>query len=361
MKTADETNRWVAQVLIKYGRYIRHLTVQWDVVLMATVNPWGGEDMNGVCTRLRTLVVGDIKEYLRERPSLPPGVKSPPMLPIPPFPPTSTTRTGAGMGVGAGVYKFSPPPPPLPFYMRSSIWISRRGIDNHGENIFHRILVGIFWNLVQRNPELTKITFPNIATMDDTASAFVFTNLRAVKNLKELDLTRTHLDMGNLLSSVPQLQRLKGYALTDIYSLEQKHAALRSLDLSPSCAQIHRLLCMMVRCLPGLEELRFKKVTRESSNHHISMMPECPAFPPLRRLFIDEVSELDDKDVALFVGRLPGLLQIQIPTVFAEMEKALWDSCVLLEEVHGDNAFSLDAWKERRAKSVSICGRTDNV
>ncbi|KAG0299619.1 hypothetical protein BGZ97_003616 [Linnemannia gamsii] len=265
------------------------------------------------------------------------------------------------MGVGAGVYKFSPPPPPLPFYMRSSIWISRRGIDNHGENIFHRILVGIFWNLVQRNPELTKITFPNIATMDDTASAFVFTNLRAVKNLKELDLTRTHLDMGNLLSSVPQLQRLKGYALTDIYSLEQKHAALRSLDLSPSCAQIHRLLCMMVRCLPGLEELRFKKVTRESSNHHISMMPECPAFPPLRRLFIDEVSELDDKDVALFVGRLPGLLQIQIPTVFAEMEKALWDSCVLLEEVHGDNAFSLDAWKERRAKSVSICGRTDNV
>ncbi|KAG0378256.1 hypothetical protein BGX24_004397 [Mortierella sp. AD032] len=198
------------------------------------------------------------------------------------------------------------------------------GMSQWYENLEHRQIVKHFWKLIQANAGLVRITLPGMGTMNDLSPAFVFETFASLPRLQELDLMWAVFDIPTILNTVPQLRRLGANSPKGRYSMNQTFVNLLSLDLQTNIRVIHKVVSL------------------------------SPKFLSVKSLQIVNSSRTQDRYAALLVGQLPNLVVIRTPTLFADMQKALWKHCYNLDEIHSVNAWSVDAWRRRRVEDA--CG-----
>ncbi|KAK3841529.1 MAG: hypothetical protein J3R72DRAFT_445055 [Linnemannia gamsii] len=305
----DEIEQWVKTSFEKYGHHIRHLNVHWNVVLEAA-------SLSSKCRNLCSLVVGVVlRNHLA--------------------PSTVLVAVDDDMR--------------LP-------WMS--GGDESGmceDYLRCRRDVERFWMLVRHNPGLVHITFPRIGTIEDMLQDYVLETLLTMKNLKGLDLEWMPLDLPTLLNVVPQLQRLRGFALERLSSLQQDYSRLRYLSYRNEI-DIPGLLHLLNH-LPGLEELQLWQVLvmpSASSTDMMAIISTSALFPQLKTFRLDgSISSFEDKFISLLIGLFPSLVQLWIGILRSATRNELWQKCYFLESINGRrDAGPIVAWRDRRAKDA---------
>ncbi|KAG0263406.1 hypothetical protein BGZ95_003803 [Linnemannia exigua] len=224
-----------------------------------------------------------------------------------------------------------------------------------GDYLRNRRDVERFWMLVRHNPGLVQITFPRIGTIEDMSQDYVLETLSTMKNLKDLDLEWMPLDLPTLLNAVPQLQRLRGFALERLSSLQQDYSKLRHLSY-PNKIDICELLNLLGH-LPGLEELQLWQILvmpSASPTNMKAIVSSSASFPRLKTLRLDgAISSFEDEFVSLLIGLFPSLVRLWIGTFRPATRNVLWEKCYLLESINGrGEAGPIVAWRDRRAKDA---------
>lgn len=331
---------WIRETIARHGHHIRHLTATWNIVLEAVA-------ANNDCTNLTSLAVGSVMYHRKATLELETVTAALPHPPVTVLYATDQTVT------------------PLVQWLHLP-WVSNRRIYRPGvvnEDLRRKITVERFWSLVQQNPGLIRLRFPNLGAMNDLSKEYILERLLALKELRDLDLELTLLDARTMLRSFPKLERLKIYNMDGLLMLpsQEQYSNLRHLGLRTYVLLTHVL--KVLHHLPGLEELRIKGVAVEPLVHLRTTMASIPITltpngastrgnevvvspPVIKSFYIDETLPRDDESIALLVRRFPRLVQIQAG-VNRATKKALWEHCYYLEEMHGVKG-GAEAWKRRR-------------
>ncbi|OAQ35808.1 hypothetical protein K457DRAFT_120595 [Linnemannia elongata AG-77] len=119
------------------------------------------------------------------------------------------------------------------FYQRyrtpSTVLVDLNDLQLCNQKSWRRYVIGRFWNLVRQNPGLVRLRLPRLGVMNDESPEYTIDSLSMLRNLKDLDLDGMLLDVGLLLSVVPQLERLRVIMLWNFTPLLQDYSSLRRL------------------------------------------------------------------------------------------------------------------------------------
>ncbi|KAK3841541.1 MAG: hypothetical protein J3R72DRAFT_445080 [Linnemannia gamsii] len=322
-----ETEEWVKAIFAKHGHRIRHLMAHWGIVLEAAA-------LSGRCTLLSSLIVGNMEHHQS----------------LAHTPTTATTTTG-GTTATISLKTTAETTAETTAADQDLPWVSMSGMSQWYENLKHREIVKHFWKLIQANAGLVRITLPGMGAMNDLSPAFVFETFASLPRLQELDLMWAVFDIPTILNTVPQLRRLRANSPKGRYSMNETFVNLLSMDLQTN-TRVSKLLRALAQ-FPGLEELKLKSVCPEPPIVAHNAVSLSPKFLSVKSLQIVNSSRTQDRYAALLVGQLPNLVVIRTPTLFADMQKALWKHCYNLDEIHSVNAWSVDAWRRRRVEDAS--------
>ncbi|KAG0282891.1 hypothetical protein BGZ96_012743 [Linnemannia gamsii] len=326
---------FIREMIARHGRHVRHVTVDWNIVLEAL-------SVNSGCTHLTSLVVGQIMYH---RTTEPLTVKT--LTEALPHPP-ATVLIATDVTATPSVQWLHLP------------WISNINVYRSGvvkEDLRRKITVERFWALVRQNPGLLQLKLPYLGPMNDLSKEYMIDTLLALKELRDLDLELTLLDARMLLCLFPKLERLRIYNFDGLLTLpaQEQYGHLRSLGLRTYVMLSHAL--KVLDHLPGLDELWIKGIAVEPivklraamASHLIvpKAQGEAVALPLIRSFHIDEVLLRDDESLALFVRRFPRLVEYRAAEVSQALSKVLWDYCYFLDDMNGDEEAS-DMWRRRR-------------
>ncbi|KAF9119658.1 hypothetical protein BGW39_000134 [Mortierella sp. 14UC] len=304
----------VRLTLAKHGHHIRHLTTRWRVVLDTL-------SVNGECTKLCSLVVGDIK-----------GANLGP----------SFTADTAGTTTAISTTTTALANVRLPWSTSES-----NSYDSSPAKVMReRRVIKQFWTLVLQNPGLVRLCLPSLETMKTLSKDFILDILKSLEHLRDLDLKGTRLNMWALLSSLPKLERLPVYHRDDLVSsrnTEERYTGLRSLNLVfyVQLSDVFKLL----EYFPGVEELRIGGVAGLGMKEVTVKERELS----LKALHVHHVAHYEDKNVALLVSQCPRLVHFRTSEVLRATRQALWETCYLLETLESVSSVYVSAWRQRRS------------